>query len=692
MGQLGQMSPDMGAMPQMQGGMPQMQGGMMPAAPQMSAPIPPTTNELENLAETMEPDRLREIAETVIKEYEADDDARSEWLEMHASWMRLYHQDDVPTNSMYDWASEESLPILAEACNQFAARAYKAFFPNRNIIKAVPIGKASEADWKRAERVSKHMSWQLLARDHSYKKNKRRLLLSCSVHGSHFTKTFYDPIKEKNTVVNVRASDLVVPYGTGPRDIEDLERKTHVIPMAVGKGARLAAAGFFIEDPKKAESRDDGPVADAANRVDGLTKGGTEDTSSDQAVILEQHRWLDLDDGEKPYIVWVDLEGRKVLRIARRWDDDPTEPVEHFTHYPFIENPDGFYGLGMGHLVGEINKSCNKLLRQMLDSATLANVGNHSGFMSQAVAPQGGETSMELGKFKKLAGSVEDLNRGIFQFKFPGPPQAMAEILNLIMARSDRLSSVTEMVSGAAEKVMQPTAVLALIEQAMEQYSSVYEGLFDAWGEELQKVYRLNGKYLPVQEYFTVLDAQGPEVQQVMQTDYLADLQIMPLADPKMATEQQRLTRGQVEYDFLLNYHATLLQMPAPIQPFIYKAALQFAETIQMDDADQKLSPPPPPPEPKRIDDPMIENMMALMPGQPQVPDVALDQNHLEHLKAHETFLVDPAYADRFPPGGKEAMTQHIQKHVALLYGLTEADMGHVMEGASSQPAMGATA
>lgn len=662
-------------------------------APVIDAPEERATDELENLAESLDEDKRKSIAEQCVVEYESDNADRQEWLEMHARWDRLYHQKDKPTEALYDWASKESLPILAEACNQFAARAYKAFFPNRSIIKAMPVGKASPGDWERADRIGKHMSWQFLVRDRGYKRNKRRLLLSVSKHGSHFTKAFYDPLSEQNQIVNVRAEDLVVPYGTGPRDIEDVERKTHVIPMPVGKGARMTAQEFFIEAPERWEAGEEKPTTAAADDAEGLHRSGIEKTAADEAVVLEQHRWLDIGEGERPYIVWIDYQTRNMLRMVRRWDNDPTVPVEYFTHYPFIENPDGFYGLGMGHLVGEINKSCNKLLRQMLDAATLANVGNHSGFMSQAVSPQGGSVQMELGKFPKLPGSVEDLNRGIFTFKFPGPPQAMAEILTLIMARSDRLSSVTEMVSGQSEKIMQPTAVLALIEQALEQYSSVYEGLFDAWGEELQKAYRLNGKYLPFRELFTVHDAHNnPTVMEIAQSDYAADLQVMPIADPRMATEEQRLTRSQIEYDFIINYHTLQAQFQAAphVLPYLYAGAVQYANSIAMDDVDQKIAPPPPPKEPERVDDPMIENGMALFPEQPQIPEVAADQNHLEHLKVHEEFLADPAYADRFPPGGKEAMQRHIQTHTAMLYMLTEANAGDILENGGQQQQMAA--
>jgi len=146
---------------------------------------------LENLAEDMDGDDLRKIAEQVIDEYESDVSDRAEWDENHGLWERLYYQQDK-SKGLTEWGSEESMPILAEAVNQFSARAFKAFFPNRKIITAIPIGEGSRADRDRADRVAKHMSYQLMTKDRKYKRNKRRMLHAVAQHGSFFTKVFYD--------------------------------------------------------------------------------------------------------------------------------------------------------------------------------------------------------------------------------------------------------------------------------------------------------------------------------------------------------------------------------------------------------------------------------------------------------------------------------------------------------------------
>lgn len=633
--------------------------------------------EFDNLAEKLEGEKLRDIGHQVIEELESDEADRQDWLERTAKWKRLYNQQDEPIAPEYEWTSTESLPMMAEACNQHATRAYKAFFPGRKPVKAIPVGNETRIDRDRADRVSKHMSWQLLVQNRKYKRDKRRLLLSTSITGSSFTKTYRDPIKNKNVVENVRAEDLVVPFGVGPRDVEDVDRKTHLKFPSIFRTVQLSDSGFFLDPAVKWEDGDTRDTTTANEDVEGVTRSDATDNSLQLAQIAEQHRWLDIGQGTRPYTIWVDRQDRKVLRIQQRWIDDSEEPDEQFTHWPFLENPDGFYGLGMGHLIGELNAAANMITRQSIDAGTLQNIGNHSGFIDQSFAPEGAEIFMELGKLKKVQFGGDDIRRAIFTFNFPGPSPAMLQILELILGRSDRLATVTEAITGQTDKVMQPTTILALIEQALEQFTSIQEGQIEAWADELGKWYKLNSLYLDEEEYFAVTEDSFPGAQteqlSVGVEDYASDMQIMPIADPKMATEQQRLAKAQAELEYA---RSSPIVMNDPESMYLFERG--YLETLQIENIDEKLKPPQKQ-EPQREDDPQKENFGALLPN-PQVPPVHMDQNHLEHLKSHDAFLADEQYGQAMTPEGKQAMEAHRQTHIAMLYLVTETDAMEEME------------
>lgn len=640
--------------------------------------LPP---ELQNLAATLSETELKQIAELCIAEYEEDETSRKPWLDMHAHWLRLFYQNDKPINPPWEGSSAECIPTLAEACTQFQARAFQAFFPNRTPFKGLPTGQIGEYDIKRAERVSKHMSFQLLVEDKSYKKQKDKLLLSVPLHGSFFTKTYYDPVKGRNQVRNVRAEDLVLPYGVGNRELHELDRKTEIIWLSVNDTKIYESTGYFTSACKPFAMVDERETTKVTDESSGLQPGSRPDSVL-YCKILEQHRLLDLDgDGiAEPYIVTVDVQSREVKRIAIRYETDQTgvplydkEPLEQYTDYSYMPNPDGIYGLGLGHLLGHINTSLNKLLRQTIDAGSLAN--SKSGFYDKRLAVKKGELRFSMGKFIGVepgqSGKIAD---SIHEMQFSGPDQTIVAILQSLMQRADRLAFTTEAVTGQTEKVQQPTAILALLDQSLQVSTAAYERLFTSWEDELAKVYRLNGKYLNEKAYITVLDADGLDRFEIGRQDYAPDLKVVPIVDAKLSTEQQKLARAQAEWQFVTT-NPLILQSPIHFR----NASKRYLEAIGSLNIKEIL---PEIPQPGRVDDPQIENIGLLMPNA-MMPQVHIEQDHLHHLQVHEAMTTDPVYGPRLSPMALQQLEQHKQMHVAYLYGHTETALPGILNGSA---------
>jgi len=618
--------------------------------------------ELRNLASDFDEEELKELGAEVVKDFKTDIESRSEWMRMRAEWVRQYYQKDKPINPPWEGASEESIPILAEASVQFTARAHKAMFSGRTFIQAIPTGKTDAKARARADRIKEHITFQLLDRDKNYKRHKKRLLTSLSRDGSMFTKTYHDPLKGRNVVENVRAVDIAVPYGVGPRDVEDLSRWSHYIRLTKVRADQLTAKKYFDGEVELHQGGQEWEVDEAHDEAHGLQPPSADDQQI--CVLIEQHRWWDFGDGMKPYIVTVDYQSSEVKRVSIRWETDERgdpiadfEPTNCLTHYVFMENPDGFYGLGQGHLLSEINKSVNKLLRQTVDAGTLANVGNNSGFISEQIAgPSGGDVQFSLGKFKKVSGTAEDMARGIYQFKFPGANNVGPQAIELLMMRGDRLSNATEAITGQTNSVMQPTTVMALIEQGLEVFSSVYETIIECWSDELMLIYKLNHKHMDPEEYFSVFDIMG-QLKEITVTreDYAPDFQVKPIADPKRATPQQKMQRAQLELQ-------TSLQNPLVLNSpqHIYNAYRRFFESIDTEAIDEIL--PNPAANLPQIDDPMQENMLASS-GTPMMPMAFTGQDHISHIQAHQAAIDEKSLSAL----GQAIVEEHITSHKRLL-------------------------
>jgi hypothetical protein len=599
-----------------------------------------------NIAEDLDEEELQEIASKVIENYDNDLESRSEWENKHAEWLKLYYQSDKAENPPWDGASDDAIPVLTEAVNQFQSRSYKAFFPNRNFVAAIPIGQSNPDARERAERIAEHINFQLGILDRTYKRNKNQMFMAVALHGSDFTKTYFDHLKRRTVIERVRASDLIVPYHVGPKSLEELERKTHRKFSSVNDTKILKKLGYFLNEAVEYTGEDDGVIQDTVDQEQGVSGNELPENTGD-ALILEQHCILDLDDDgiAEPYIVWVCKQSKKVLRIQVRYEVDDTgaplkdkEPIEYFTHYQFIPNPDGFYGFGFGHLLAKINYALNKLIRMFIDAGELSTTGNLTYLISEALGIEGDDFDLVLGQGVKIPRSVDDIRKHFMKLDFEGPNPAIQAAISYLQEISQRVSASSDILAGQPDKVYQPTALLSMLEQGLQLYSSVQEFLGVSMEDELQKVYRLNAKYLQNEEYFVAGDKQIT----VSREDYTDDFRIVPIFDPKYSTRSQKLAKAQATYEFVMSN-----PMTAQNQSSIYIASKMYLEALDAENIDEML-PEPQVPETVRIDDQNLENSYFIMPPEKRpLFDVFPDQDHIRHIQTIDKFI---AYLDGSSP------------------------------------------
>lgn len=633
------------------------------------------SSQFYNLAQDLDIDKAREIGQEIKRGYETDDESRSDWLDMHEFWLRLYMQTDYALNAddERDWGATESVPILTEACDQFQSRTYKAFFPNETFVSAVPMKHSKDPQEQqmlkdRAERVGRHISWQLGVQNQDYKRDKRALFLSVAQHGSFFTKTYFDGFKKKRIIIdNVRPTDLVISYNVGPKRIQDVRRKSHIIHTTVGGTQDLARLEYLLDQAKPDYGGNKSPYDVTVDESQGLSPAQSHIKRDIEATLIEQQFYLDIDDTGNflPYLGTIDLTTGNLLRLTIDYEADPQgnpakdyEQIQYYTHYKFMENPDGFYGLGLGAKIGDLNAAVSIATRQMLDAGTLANDGNMGGFIDSRLTLDGEEevTSI-IGKYKKVSSSMDDIRKGIVNNQFPGPNEALGKLIEFLDNRAQRMAGTTEATTGDIQKNMQPTTVLSQIEQGLEIFSSVQMGLADDFGDELNKIYKLNQQHMPFVEYFGLNEV--PEA--ITRMDYADDMAIQPIFDPKFTTQQQKMARSNAVAQ-------TVMQNPflAQNQQVMMEVTRTQLEAMDTDNIDAFFPQPPPPP--ANIDDQVKENMLFLLPAQKRPSfDVYPDQHHPQHLAAIDQFLAQ--HGNKLDPEQGQSIIAHRQQHEAYQYG-----------------------
>ena len=548
-----------------------------------------TLQQSQNLDAELTREQSTAIALQVITGYEADKQSREQWEKQYENANKLALQIVERKTTPWENASNVKFPLLTVATLQFSARAYGAMIKGPEIVKCKVVG-ADPMGQKRARatRVAQHMSYQMLEECENWEEEHDRLLMTVPIIGCSFSKTYYDPSTKKNYGQHVLAWDLVVSYSA--RSLEACERKTHVFYLYEREIRERQLAGrFSVVDI----AGGDDTTPQLPDKRQGTTPAYSDPKKPRQ--LLEQHCYFDFDgDGyPEPYVVTIEKESRKVLRIVNRFkqvvseqsvqaedimrsalqmkqqdqghtvdqmleeeqrramalmDEPPNilriDAIESFTKFPFIPAPDGgFYDLGFGALLGPINESVNTLINQLIDAGTLSNM--QAGFLGKGARIKGGAVRFKPGEWKRVEVAGATLKESIVPLPTAQPSAVLFSLLGMLVNYGEKIASVTEAMTG--ENVGQNTPAYnmqSMLTQGMAVFSGIFKRLYRAFRDEYRKWYELNRLYLPPEAYFQVMD--GPDVQ-VLSRDYAGDpTDIRPSADPNAVLSEEKLKQVAV--------------------------------------------------------------------------------------------------------------------------------------------------
>lgn len=522
---------------------------------------------------------LTELGMKVVTDWEQDDGERSEWKDGVNKALKQAAQDE-PAAKDYPWpgASRVQYPILVVASQQFAARAYPAIVRGDEAARVKVIGADKDGlKAKRAERVKDYLNYLLFYSMDDWEQDVDVMLNQIPIIGMGFKKVYYDP--RKGVVSEyVNALRLTVPKDTTsldrcPRVTQDFDKYPYEI-------ASLQRSGFYREvvvDLLPADQDEQAP-----------------------RVLLEQHRLEDLDgDGvEEPYVITVDKETQQVLRIEAAFTeadvgfDDKGEVIAvrrwmPFVEFPFLVDPKGgFYGIGFGKLLESITAVLNTSINQLLDAGHAQVAGG--GFITAGLRIQGAGQSSTIrfkpGEFKSVNTPSGIARDAVWERTIPQPSPVLFSLLDLMLGGAKDISSVKDVLTGDTPATAPVGTTLALIEQGLQQFTSIYKRIFRSERRELGKVRECVKRWGSAKEYLEVLD--DPEAN--FEEDFKGEgKDILPVSDPTVVTRAQALAKAQFAMQFM--------EAPFANGAAIMLDALKAAE---IDDPERLMAPPPqgPPP------------------------------------------------------------------------------------------------
>ena len=615
--------------------------------------LQPESNETNfdaNLADDMSDTQLSRKASELIKYYEDDREARSEWEERYKKGLKTLDPDGGMEESEDERAtrglSTVVHPMIAEAATQFNARAIAELYPSGGPVKTVIIGEPSEELEEQGRRVREFMNYQITQEMPEYFPDLDQMLFHLPLVGQTFKKVWWDSNLERQCSQFVKAEDFVVAPES--KDLQTSIRYTHVIRMPKNDYNRYVQSGYYLQTTDIGSDAD--PSGDTIGEIEGISQYA--DSSEDNVItLLEMHLYDSFEDEDAevdiPYVVTIDYDNQKIVSIRRNWHEEDERKVkrEWFVSYKFLPGL-GFYGFGLYHLIGGLGKAATGSLRALLDSAAFANM--QGGFKLRGRV-SGGEVQVNPGEFVDLDATVDDVNKAIMPLPFKEPSGSLFNLLGFIVQAGQRFASTADLNIGDVNPNAPVGSTVALIEQGSKAFSAIHKRLHYSQGQEFKLIANLNAENLP--EEFTFALAGGDST--IYAADFSDRIDIVPVSDPNIFSTAQRIAQAQA-----------VLQMAqsAPDMHNMYEAYKRMYEAIRIPNIDEILMKPE---EAPRLD-PIDENM-SVMYG--KSIKAFPEQDHDSHIAVHMQFLQDPSLAGNAGASGMQpVLIAHIAEHVALLY------------------------
>lgn len=502
---------------------------------------------IPNIASKLDDDLLTTIGQQVDKGYDIDYESLAPWRDKNKDAVALAEQVWEKKSFPFENAANVKYPLISTSAIQFAARAMPEFIKGTDIVRAVVVGEDPEGlKAQRAQRISEHMSYQCINEMVEWEEDTDKLLTYMPIVGTAFKKTYFSKDMGRNVSEFKKATDVIINYwaksmATAPRITETFT----LYPNEIEERIRF---GVFVnwDYGTATTSKDEREV-------------NTQDPDQEH-VFYQQHTTIDLDkDGYKePYIVTYHKDTQKVVRMVARFSQASISygmknriakivPDEYYTKFSFMPNVSGsIYDTGFGGLLAPINSTINTLINQLIDSGTLYNL--NAGFLGKGIqlgrGRGGGVMEFQPNEWKTLNFTGDDLRKHIVPLPVKEPSMVLFNLLGFMVNAGDRLSSVTEILTGEqSNEAERPTTTLARIEQGLKVFTAIHKRLYRAFKAEYKKLFKLNSIYLNPQTYFTILDT--PKA--VAKEDYdSSNFDVIPSADPNETTNTQKLIRGQI--------------------------------------------------------------------------------------------------------------------------------------------------
>ena len=604
-----------------------------------------------NLAEFLPDDVLGRLGSDLNGKYMDYTSSRKEWEKTYIQGLDLLGFKYNNRTEPFQGASGVTHPVLAEAVTQFQALAYKELLPSDGPVRTQVMGLQTPEKTQQANRVKDFMNYEIMEKMKEYEPEFDQMLFNLPLAGSAFKKVYYDDMEQRAVSKFVPADDLIVPYTA--TSLDDAEAIIHRVKISENDLKKQQVAGFYkdIELSKPDSSESD--IEKKERELEGTSKTKDEDVYT----ILECHVDLDLEGFEDsdsetgeptgikiPYIVTLEEGSREILSIKRNYEvgDVKKTKIQYFVHFKFLPGL-GFYGFGLIHMIGGLSRTATSALRQLLDAGTLSNLP--AGFKQRGIRIRDDAQSIQPGEFRDVDAPGGNLRDSFMMLPFKEPSQTLLSLMGVVVTAGQRFASIADLQVGDGNQQAAVGTTVALLERGSRTMSAIHKRIYSALKNEFRIMARVFKLYLPQEYPYDVVGGQ----RMIKQQDFDDRVDILPVADPNIFSQTQRISLAQTELQ---------LAQSNPQMHNLYQAYRNMYEALGVKNIDSVLIKPMQP-TPK---DPALEHIDALGSKQFQAFP---GQDHRSHMTAHLNFMA--TNMARNNPMVMASLEKNIFEHISLM-------------------------
>ncbi len=604
-----------------------------------------------NLADFLPDEVLGRMASDLSSKYQEYVSSRKDWERTYTQGLDLlgfkYDQRSEP----FQGASGATHPVLAEAVTQFQALAYKELLPADGPVRTQILGLQTPDKVQQATRVKDFMNYQIMDQMKEYEPEFDSMLFHLPLSGSTFKKVYYDEVEGRAVSKFVPADDLIVPYTA--TSLDDAEAIIHRVKISENELRKQQVAGFYRDIDIGRPGDKESEVEKKERELEGISKTQNEDVFT----LLECHVNLDIEGFEDvnqqtgepsgiklPYIVTLEEGSREILSIKRNYEigDPKKNKIQYFVHFKFLPGL-GFYGFGLIHMIGGLSRTATAALRQLLDAGTLSNLP--AGFKMRGIRIRDDAQSIQPGEFRDVDAPGGNLRDSFMMLPFKEPSQTLLSLMGVVVQAGQRFASIADMQVGDGNQQAAVGTTVALLERGSRTMSAIHKRIYSALKNEFQLMARVFKLYLPQQYPYDVVGGQ----RMIMQSDFDDRVDILPVADPNIFSQTQRISLAQTELQ---------LATSNPQMHNMYQAYRNMYEALGVKNIDSVLVKPQ---QPAPID-PALEHIAALG-GRPF--QAFPGQNHRAHIQSHLSFM--ETNMARNNPMVMASLEKNIFEHISIM-------------------------